>query len=138
MSGHPAALHPGRAGVGRAVLSAHAAPPPTQHATSDRRLVLAQLRRGARGGKLATAGWSAGQGARGGVRGCLGFPWPGPGCAAGCDRACVCGRVRRPRSVRRISEGRGWPAQGLPDQAASVFPLRRDPACLWQETLEGW
>lgn len=56
MGGHPSALHPGRAGVGRAVHSAHAAPPLTQHATSDWLPVLAQLRCGARGGKLAMAG----------------------------------------------------------------------------------
>lgn len=41
--GHPAALHPGRAGVGRAVLLAHPAPSLTQHATSSRQTVLAQF-----------------------------------------------------------------------------------------------
>lgn len=45
---------------GRALCShsTHAVPPLTQHATSGRCTVLAQLR-GARGGKLPTAGWSA-------------------------------------------------------------------------------
>lgn len=68
----------------------------------------------------------------------LAFPGGAPAVLPGVMERVSADELDGPAVSASITEGRGRPTQGLPDQAASVFPLRHDPACLRQETLKGW